>query len=67
MRCKNQHCRGLSFIAVVEESLKLIGVKCYNCGARYSIDEFDILESVDREGYWNSVHWFVELKSEEKK
>ncbi len=67
MRCKNPHCRGLNFIAVVEENSRLIGVKCSNCGARYSVDEFDILESVNREGYWNSVHWLAELIKEKKK
>ena len=59
MICKNPHCQGKQFIAVIEENQTLIGVKCNNCGARYSSDEIEIKESVNREGYWNSVKWGI--------
>ncbi len=59
MKCKNPHCTGKTFIAVTEENQRLVGVKCFNCNARYSIDEIKILDEIDRDGFWNSVKWKV--------
>jgi len=57
MECKNPHCRDISFIPVIEiDTNVLIGVKCRNCGARYSMEDIEIKESLQREG-WNSVKW----------
>ena len=59
MICKNPHCRDTGFIAVVEmDNNIMVGVKCRNCGARYSIDEIEVKKSLKREG-WNSVVWKV--------
>lgn len=56
MKCKNPHCRNTVFIPVIElDDNRLIGIKCKNCGARYSVDELEI--NADRKGYWNSVIW----------
>ena len=58
MKCKNQYCQGTSFIAVTEENQRLIGVKCWSCGTRYSSDELEIMVGVDREkSGWNSAKW----------
>lgn len=59
MKCKNLHCQWKQFVAVIEENQTLVGVKCVNCSARYSMDELEILKSVKREGYWNSVKWGI--------
>ena len=57
MECKNQYCKGTQFVGVIEMGINnLIGVKCLNCNARYSMDEIDVLESVKRVG-WNSAKW----------
>jgi len=57
MKCKNPYCRGTQFIGVVEMGENnLVGIKCMNCGARYSMDEIEISKSVKRVG-WNSVKW----------
>ena len=56
MICKNPYCGGIKFIAVLEIDI-VIGLKCFNCGARYSIDEdIEIKKSLKRTG-WNSVRW----------
>ena len=62
MKCKNPHCEGTVFVPVAEfeDYNRLIGVKCKNCGARYTMEEIEILESVKRDGYWNSVKWKLE-------
>lgn len=68
MNCKNIHCRGIGFIPVIEmDNNIMVGVKCRNCGARYSIDELEIKESANREGFWNSVKWFVSLNNPSQK
>jgi len=55
MKCRNQYCKGTSFVPVIElDKNILIGVKCSSCGARYSIDEIEIKKELKREG-WNSV------------
>jgi len=57
MKCKNPYCRGTQFTGVIElQENNLVGVKCMNCGARFSMDEIEILKSVKRIG-WNSVKW----------
>ena len=57
MKCKNPYCNGTVFIGVVEMDInRLVGVKCKNCGARYSMDEIEILRSLKRTA-WNSVKW----------
>ncbi len=62
MKCKNPHCQGTQFVGVVEtDKNNLVGVKCMNCGARYSMEEIEILKSLKREG-WNSVFWKVDYK-----
>lgn len=59
MKCKNMHCNGTQFVGVIEtDKNNLVGVKCMNCGARYSMDEIVILDSVKRIG-WNSVSWIL--------
>ncbi len=65
MRCKNPHCRDTGFIPVFEpDNNVLIGVKCRNCGARYSSDEIEIKKEVKRDGHWNSVLWKVGLRDD---
>jgi len=57
MECKNQHCKNTNFVPVIElDNNVLIGVKCRNCGARYSMEDIEIKQSLKREG-WNSVKW----------
>ena len=57
MKCKNKYCNGIGFVGVVEmDNNYLIGLKCVNCGARYSMKDIEILTSLKREG-WNSVKW----------
>jgi hypothetical protein len=57
MKCKNPHCNNIGFVPVIElDNNILIGMKCRNCGARYSMDDIEIKESLQREG-WNSVKW----------
>ena len=64
MKCKNIHCKGKSFVGVIEmDTNRLIGVKCMNCGARYSMDEIEVLKSLKRD-YWNSVIWKVGMRDE---
>jgi len=59
MKCKNPYCNSTNFIPVIElDNNVLIGVKCFNCGARYSMDDFEIKASLQREG-WNSVKWGI--------
>jgi predicted nucleic-acid-binding Zn-ribbon protein len=59
MECKNPHCKGTGFVPVIElDNNVLIGVKCRNCGARYSMDDIEIKESLKRDG-WNSVKWGI--------
>ena len=56
IECKNPHCKMRVFVPVVEmDNNRLIGIKCTNCGARYSMDDLEII--VDRQGFWNSVIW----------
>ena len=60
MECKNPYCKGTQFIPVFElDTNCLIGVKCRNCGARYTIKELEIISSLERTG-WNSVIWNLE-------
>lgn len=59
MECKNQYCKFKAFVPVIElDNNILIGVKCTNCGARYSLDEIQVKKSVKRVG-WNSVKWHL--------
>jgi hypothetical protein len=59
MICKNPYCKWSNFIPVIElDNNHLIGVKCENCGARYSIEEIEIKKSLKRIG-WNSVKWGI--------
>ena len=59
MRCKNPHCKFQTFVAVIEgDNNRVIGLKCDNCGARYSLrNDIEIKKSCKRDGYWNSVEW----------
>lgn len=58
MKCLNSNCKAQQFCAVVEpDNNRIVGVKCLNCGARYTVDEIEIKKSVKRDGYWNSVQW----------
>ncbi len=61
MKCKNPYCRASNFIPVVEIDKNIaIGLKCDCCGARYSIDEIEVIKTVKREGGgWNSVKWVL--------
>jgi len=61
MKCKNPHCQSPVFVPVIEldDIHRLVGVKCRNCGARYSIEEIEIKKEVNREGFWNSVKWGI--------
>ncbi len=61
MRCKNIHCRGLVFNAVIETGdNRVVGLICSSCGARYSLTEdIEIKKSLKRTG-WNSVQWTLE-------
>jgi hypothetical protein len=62
MKCKNEYCKGKGFVPVIElDNNLLIGVKCINCGARYSMDEIEIIKSLKRVG-WNSVKWYLIMK-----
>lgn len=64
MKCKNTYCNGTTFTSVIEtDNNRVIGLKCINCGARYTIEEIEVKESVKRIG-WNSVKWFLSTKSE---
>lgn len=57
MKCKNPHCQGTQFASVIEMDNKItIGLKCVNCGARYSIDEIEVKKTLKRT-FWNSVKW----------
>ena len=57
MKCKNPHCKSPRFAPVIElDSNRLIGVKCMSCGARYSMDDIEVKESLQRPG-WNSMVW----------
>lgn len=57
MKCKNPHCKSPVFVPVIElDNNRLIGVKCNSCGARYSTDDIEIKESLQRSG-WNSMVW----------
>ena len=57
MICKNPHCRGTIFIAVIEmDTNRVIGLKCFDCQARYSIEDIEIKRSLKRIG-WNSAQW----------
>ncbi len=58
MECKNPHCKNTAFVAVIEmDNNRVIGLKCSNCGARYSLEkDIEIKKSLKREG-WNSVKW----------
>jgi hypothetical protein len=57
MKCKNPHCKNTTFQAVIEmDNSRVIGLKCMSCGARYSLEEIEILKSLKRTG-WNSVKW----------
>lgn len=60
MRCKNPHCKGIVFNAVIEMGTqRVIGLICSSCGSRYSLDEdIEIKKSLKREG-WNSVKWYL--------
>lgn len=59
MKCKNTYCNGTGFAPVIEmDNNRLIGLKCINCGARYSMDEIDVIQSLKRTG-WNSVKWYL--------
>jgi len=59
MKCKNTYCNGTVFIPVIElDNNRLIGVKCHNCGARYSMDDIEVKKSLKRIG-WNSVKWYL--------
>ncbi len=62
MKCRNNYCKGTRFVAVIEmDNNVVVGLKCVNCGARYSMEEIEIKESLKRD-YWNSVVWRLELK-----
>ena len=65
MKCKNPHCKWQVFVAVIEQDdNRVIGLKCINCGARYSLDDnIEIKKSCKRNGYWNSVKWDVKRPS----
>lgn len=57
MECKNPYCKGLDFVAVIEQdNNRVIGLKCRNCQARYSIKDIKIKDSLKRNG-WNSAKW----------
>lgn len=61
MKCKNPYCKSHTFVAAIEMDTNVIhGLKCRNCGARYSIDEIEVKKSVKRLG-WNSVRWNLEM------
>lgn len=61
MICKNPYCKGTTFAPVIElDNNRLIGVKCTNCGARYTMDEIQVKESLKRVG-WNSVSWCLKI------
>jgi len=60
MKCKNHYCKGSSFCAVIEpDNNRVIGLKCLNCGARYLIEEIEIIDELlfERTNAWNSVFW----------
>ena len=60
MKCKNPYCKNTTFVAVIEmDNNRVIGLKCMSCGARYSLEEIEILKSLKRTG-WNSVKWRLE-------
>ena len=55
MKCKNPHCKSSCFNPVVEmKTMRLIGVICENCGARYDLEQIDISEKLKRSA-WNSA------------
>ncbi len=57
MKCKNPYCQSSGFVAVIEMDHNLVvGLKCYNCGARYSMDQIEVKKSLKRVA-WNSVKW----------
>lgn len=60
MKCKNPHCQRQRFIAVVEEGSILIGIKCATCGARYTMDEIEVIKSLKRDA-WNSMNWRLDF------
>jgi len=67
MKCKNPYCKGTQFVGVVEmDKNNLVGIKCMSCGARYSMEEIEILKSLKRKG-WNSVFWRTGEKQEKTK
>ena len=60
MKCKNPHCGGIGFCAVIEpDNNRVIGLKCLNCGARYLTEDIEIKDKLkfDRKDAWNSVLW----------
>lgn len=59
MRCKNLSCNGKLFVPVVElvDVQRLIGVRCVNCGAPYTVDELEII--AERRS-WTSTRWRLE-------
>jgi hypothetical protein len=59
MKCRNTYCNGTTFVPVIElDNNRLIGVKCINCGARYSMEDIEVIQSLKRTG-WNSVMWYL--------
>lgn len=57
MKCKNPYCNGTQFTPVVElDKNNLVGVKCMNCGARYTMNDIEISKKLKRPG-WNSMVW----------
>lgn len=65
MECKNPHCKGKSFVPVIElDNNRLIGVKCMDCGARYTMDEMEVKKSLNRFG-WNSVKWYLKMPGDD--
>ena len=62
MECRNPHCKSKGFVSAIEmDTNKLIGIKCVNCGARYSMDDIEVKKSVKRIGWWNSVKWYLDM------
>ena len=60
MICKNPHCKGTSFCAIIEpDNNKIIGVKCLSCNARYLAEDLEIKKKLnfDRKHMWNSALW----------
>lgn len=56
MKCKNPHCEERNFVPVIEMDKNiLIGIKCCNCGARYTENDLEI--KINREEFGSSVRW----------